>query len=150
MRIIFLDIDGVMLSYKERGEGKRHGFTKECVEALNLLNDSDTGIVVTSSWRLENTIDKIRELFEFQEVKIPVVGLTPDLGWGSERGSEIKKYLLDKGNIDSYVVIDDQVKDITEHIPYGVFKTNHLTGLTRNDISYIEDNSWAGYSLDKV
>ena len=70
MRIIFLDIDGVLNSelwYKEvkyANLEEKH-FSPALVENLNTITDQ-TGakIVVSSSWRKNKTLEQLKNLFD--------------------------------------------------------------------------------------
>lgn len=134
MKIIFLDIDGVLNNQVWYMSDKfREGSTKEeyevsqfdprCVRLLNNLTDT-TGakIVVSSSWRLGRTVDELSELFEKVGITGQVIDKTPLLRFtGLEnyyysvpRGCEIKAWIeMNKGIIGDkvsrlkYVILDD-------------------------------------------
>ena len=110
MKIIFLDIDGVLNSekwYKERFDKKLYPnlegyplceFDPLAIEKLNLLTDkTNAKIVISSTWRMGRTIDELKKLFEEVGIKGEIIGITPDLtfndGHGVDRGNEIKRWI---------------------------------------------------------
>lgn len=123
MKIIFLDIDGVLnheLWYKSRthseltmeelklvAQGKikeskllydKNQFDPERVELLNSLTD-DTGakIVVSSSWRKSRTLEDMQLLLnEIVGVKAEIIGLTPYLQFFDPDNEEYK-YSVPRG-----------------------------------------------------
>lgn len=73
MKIIFLDIDGVLNSekwYTERFDKDLQSyplceFDPLCVEQLNILiQKTNAKLVISSTWRLGRTIDELKNLFE--------------------------------------------------------------------------------------
>lgn len=110
MKIIFLDIDGVLNSekwYKERFDKKLYPnlegyplceFDPLTIEQLNLLTDkTNAKIVISSTWRMGRTIDELKKLFEEVGIKGEIIGITPHLtfsdGHGVDRGNEIKRWI---------------------------------------------------------
>ena len=90
-KIIFLDIDGVLASYKYLCTGK--GFVDpEKVALINQLEDAE--IVISSSWGYDNgnTEKTLREC----GLKLPIIGYTKHYyeDWLC-RGNEIEKWLRD-------------------------------------------------------
>ena len=90
-KIIFLDIDGVLASYKYLCTGK--GFVDpEKVALINQLEDAE--IVISSSWGYDNgnTEKTLREC----GLKLPIIGYTKHYheDWIC-RGNEIEKWLRD-------------------------------------------------------
>ena len=114
LKIIFLDIDGVMQSTSSMirtrfGGGFLHG---EHVNALNwIIEKTDAYVVLTSTYRVGATIRDIKQAFMDNGVRSDrVVSMTPVLG--TNRGAEIADWLNTrkvKGDyeIEQYVVIDD-------------------------------------------
>jgi hypothetical protein len=132
MRLIFLDIDGVLnhgydpsrvpaavvsgWGYAE-SPSTNAGFdycVPSCVTALNdLTRATGASIVVSSSWREAHPLDELRAVLRRFGVEAEVVGVTPyDLedvdGWPATRAAEIRAYLdRCEEEVGSYVVIDD-------------------------------------------
>lgn len=90
-KIIFLDIDGVLASYKYLCSSK--GFIDpEKVALLNQLEDAE--IVISSSWGYDN--GKTENSLKSCGLKLPIIGYTCHFaeGWLC-RGNEIEKWLCD-------------------------------------------------------
>lgn len=126
MKIIFLDIDGVLNMYgaSSRTFMKPYGqhIEPHLVNRLNYICENVKGlkIVISSSWR--NDMQDLKKQLEEQGFKYwnKVVGKTPQAyndGTGLRRefrGEQIKYWLLDKNlwlNA-KYLVIDDEIVDI--------------------------------------
>ena len=152
MKVIFLDIDGVLNMYGDscRTFMKPYGqhIEPHLVARLNyvLENVNDLKIVISSSWRL-NMKDLEKQMTE-QGFKYwdYVVGKTPS---GEARGLEILAWLSDK-EIEKYLVIDDEHFDICGKkcnvIPSNRFlQTDGNEGLLNKDalhiIKYFKDNA---------
>lgn len=135
MRIIFLDIDGVLnnqLFYCNKYQDIRHaeaeklGLPYACgdidetsVEYLNyLVESSGAKIVITSSWR-GSGIDYCRTILDAKGlIKDSIIDITPHLHYpGSCRGNEIKAWIEKNINLicespcssdyKDYVILDD-------------------------------------------
>jgi len=141
MRVLFLDIDGVL---NRRGTRERCGpwigVDQELADLLlSWLNTTDIKIVLSSTWRLHP------EMFEHLEVAgIKWIGITPDLAefgqglWNAaQRGDEIKRYLGAHGEIERYAIIDDYEDMLPEQQPYFV-RTNDRHGITPDDIEKLK------------
>ena len=130
MKIIFLDIDGVLNSekwYIERFDKNLYPnlenyplceFDPLAIEQLNLLTDkTNAKIVISSTWRMGRTIDELKKLFEEVGIKGEIIGITPHLtfndGYGVERGNEIN-ILIDLNCIRWWdKIFDEKEKNIT-------------------------------------
>lgn len=89
MKIIFLDIDGVLnhqqwygselyKDFPSKENYERQQFCTWTIELLNNLTD-ETGakIVVSSSWRLGRTVQQLQELFELVGITGKVIDKNP-------------------------------------------------------------------------
>jgi len=145
MRIVFLDIDGVLVTWdsmKNLGMVNRlHRFQPSCVAALNkLTRASGASIVVSSTWRLGNA-ERFAELVHYmsdQGIEAPVLGRTPHLvtetpgyviGLAEPRGVEIQHW-LDHADckVESFVILDDD-SDMA-HLTARLIQTSMESGLT--------------------
>ena len=80
---------------------------------------------MTSTWRTKHDLAKLKQIFRESGISAEVVGAT---GLGNSRGEEIEQWILENG-VSSYVVIDDQIKDIISCIPKErVIKVDHAIG----------------------
>ena len=140
MKVIFLDIDGVLNSKdffnkrKERG-GKHHQFDPECVKLLNDITDSTNAlIVISSSWRVVHDFDELTKLLHDVGIKGKIIGKTERLDifdYGpAPRGVEIQDYLNRKKLIKNYIILDDDT-DMLYSQRQHFFNTSWETGLTR-------------------
>lgn len=136
--IIFLDIDGVLNSDKYFDSISN----KECMNLvdrlmldidvskvkilLEVINKTNTKIVITSSWRRMKLYPYIKE--RLISMGLPVEGETPFIE--GRRGEEIKSYLLEN-RVSNYCIIDDEVfKDYKELEDYLVVTDFYEDGLT--------------------
>ena len=154
MKLIFLDIDGVLNNienikkYRLFFKGKRRLLVdvKPVFHLKKLLKEIekeklDVKIVISSSWRLGTIPSDWKKLFKhyFNNEEI-VIGRTPYLY--KDRGIEILKLLeLAKEKryvVDDYIILDDDIEDIINHInPKKVMKINRRYGLTSKNIKEI-------------
>jgi hypothetical protein len=132
MKIIFLDIDGVLINYASLLSG--NSACRRCVAYLNQITDA-TGakIVVSSTWRKGGLVSISNQLKAWG-VRGDVVGVTPDLDRlengiviSPSRGEEIKAYLEDHLEICNFVILDDE-SDMGNLLPH-LIKTEYETGL---------------------
>lgn len=111
MKIIFLDIDGVLncesayrngeCQYQEWvwEDGRKDHYQRFCVRSKELLNKliDETGakIVISSTWR-HSGIEFMRKVWEMEEMSGEIIGITPSMranGYSIPRGMEIEYYL---------------------------------------------------------
>lgn len=124
MKIIFLDIDGV-LTLSSNG----YRFDGQCLKNLKeLIRRHDAKIIICSSWK-EDTLKKtIRNLPA--EIKESAIDQTPDLP-GRSKGHEIQAWIT-LNTVDSYVILDDQPEEyLTYQKELHLVVTDPKTGLTR-------------------
>lgn len=128
MKIIFLDIDGVLnslqwdqskkLSEDRFRDANRSIFDRTCEEidpaALMLLKDfvlkHDIKIVISSSWRIITPYKRMIEIFaKICWRNAPVIGETPVINEiGSIRGNEIDLFLATMHEkVEKYAILDD-------------------------------------------
>lgn len=139
MKVVFLDIDGVMVTGEtvtKRAQVEGHGFNlfaKEPVAQLNrILEATGAEIVVSSSWRCDGPRwDALLFHFTEQGVSRRPVGRTPQLERrlpsglyaGAQRGDEIKAWL--SNDVESFVAIDDD-SDMDAILPRFVHVKNGM------------------------
>ena len=148
MKVIFLDLDGtICLSNNWGGRSKKWGkyrsenpetskfmkdapvevrfddFDKKAIKVLNeILEETESEIVVSSDWRCHATLEELGEYFLSQGILKKPVGVTKMLGqcnqpenypwlrkWDVEqsRSLEILQYLFDHPEVSQWVAIDD-------------------------------------------
>ena len=148
-KLIFLDVNGVIDSFNHNEEMYRLGidepFTKHyfdwnCLHNLyNLVNETDSYIVVSSEWRrTRKLMRRLLSVLSFYELDKRVVGKIPNTEYreGSliknDRGRQIQEY-LDKHPHSSFVVLDDIKWDL-ERFEDELIWTNPRVGLTEDDV----------------
>jgi len=121
MKIIFLDIDGVLTTSQCWGKGDdnkwgAYMFDHKCVAVLNfILKETGAEIVLSSDWKTHYTLFEMCEIFTHNGVIKGPIGFTPNsktyTGDNLEGGrvDEIKGWLKHNAwkNDIKWVVIDD-------------------------------------------
>lgn len=147
MKIVFLDIDGVLNS----DDWYKSGEAKKAYEKTNIVSDYhfdpnawklveklliETGakIVLSSSWRnftLEATLKDFTGT-NFEVLNKYIVGITPRSSL-RHRGKEIETFMKNTDiKIDGYVIIDDDTDFNTDQLPYFV-RTDWFHGITEEN-----------------
>lgn len=152
MKIIFLDIDGVLNNRKSFFEAPQEDidnpifamselcFDKECVAELNrIIRETGAAMVMSSSWRL---------FFPVAQLALIRAGLPACIDWTRQaklsgcRGMNISGWMEDWSDpsephssvfrIESYVIIDDS-SDMLPSQQNNFVNTDEEKGLTRED-----------------
>ena len=129
MKIIFLDVDGVLnCSTTTRGWGKmRFVDTRKMYRVREICDRTGAKVVISSSWRWgarEDALpwDKVQWealLHEFDKHRIPVIGHTP-FAFDGDRGNEIRTWLkMQEEPVEQFVVIDDIIMDLAQFAADG-------------------------------
>ena len=150
MRVIFLDIDGVLNSTRTMivwGSGLVPFTQREldnisrddvlldpvAVDLLRLLTEaSGAKIVISSTWRLRSSPTAFHKMFDLYgwDTRDIVIGLTPVLH--HKRGDEIASWLKDNPVVEQYVILDDDSDMLVDQLPNFV-NTEHDVGFARGD-----------------
>jgi len=157
MKIIFLDVDGV-LNIHSPSYYSAYGMVNNPMERhllirlQNIIKETDAYIVLSSSWNLDSFKDKIKELnFKYQDRvlgstqyfyekgTVPEERLIIQQGTGDKfmnfRGDQIQ-YWIDntKHNVEKYVVIEDEIFDVKDIIPKeNIVEVNMNDGLSHQN-----------------
>ena len=159
MKIIFLDIDGVLTNesslqkkyeYRLRHNEYISEIDKQCIKRLSVIVQmTGAKIVLSSSWRNDwkNGIEQLK--FEkskwlqylFDQYHIEIIGITPMIPrtekqnekYHSWRENEIMYYLKNHNDIKSFCVIDDEIFDLFT-LKHYLVKTNRKYGLQESHI----------------
>ena len=81
MKLIFLDIDGVLVTLSDLSVRLKHEkiVNEKCVKNLNrIIIETGAKIVISSAWRF-NGLNEMRCILKFWGVLGEVIGATPDL-----------------------------------------------------------------------
>jgi len=157
MKIIFLDIDGVLNNAKwyktdefksitNKDDDICH-FDPKCVANLNkITSETNAKIVISSSWRMLKTREELVTLFERVGIKGEIIGETESLHYKDTfkpvpRGLEILKWIRDnhyklRTGFENYIILDDDV-DMLESQKEHFFNTNSEVGLTFEKIDEV-------------
>ena len=126
MKVIFLDIDGVLVNHRSWDLPRSFDHLPaddRCVQALNrIVAATDAVIVVTSTWRVGRDLPELREILNGRfGISGQVIDVTPRITrevfsgkriqMAVERGDEIAAWLAartDGHEIQSFVILDDE------------------------------------------
>lgn len=153
MKIIFLDIDGVLNHerfYKERFSKRyeevaiAHPYSEidpECVKKLNILcEETGAKVVISSTWR-HSGLDYCVDVLKFHGFTGEVIDITPSLnGDNYVRGNEILKWIKDNKklvgdyyNFTEYVILDDD-SDMLYQQRNNFLLIDRFVGLTMGNV----------------
>ena len=147
MRIIFLDIDGVLNVYCEGRDQFGCTFHTNFVENLrNIIDKTGAKIVISSSWRTDG-LDVMKELWKYRDLPGEVIDVTPDsydlINEGKfefydqvERGHEIQDWLDKHKEVTNYVIIDDDNDMLDNQRENFVRTANNMHHDDKVDIGY--------------
>jgi len=115
LKIVFLDIHGVLLTERHRvpDESALWGRELDPAAVANLrriLEDTGARIIITSSFRQGRTLSDLQRAFVKSGLAPFVIGLTPVLRDGT-RAAEIQTYIDDVKDspsvVEEFVIVDD-------------------------------------------
>ena len=162
MKVIFLDIDGVVNTSANKWETGRVKFRgKRCiptnkepkrtlVKLIKWMLENDAYFVMSTSWGRNSVAEDWNKILRNYGVKKDLVISRTSLRQDGTRGLEILEWLEKwntdevgkhgKERVENYVVIDDDVKDIIPYIkPKScIIHTNVRKGLTESDLEKIK------------
>jgi len=151
MRIIFLDIDGVLNSHEffERTQYNRSDFPYSDLNPISIkkLNEiirrTDASVVVSSMWRFGRAADELQYILENKGFEGRIVSTTPERGCSScLRGNEILNWIKENDHFTnckshrefrSYVILDDD-SDMLYWQKDNFVKVNSSRGLSDDDV----------------
>lgn len=131
MKVIFLDIDGVLnrlgTPFEKRTTTMWNGFIgmePELVQRFNeLVKSIGVKVVLSSTWRLSDTW---REDMKGNGLDFEFLDRTKSMG-GLPRGNEIELWLSEHPEVEKYCIIDDD----SDMLPnQKLFHTSYKDGLT--------------------
>lgn len=145
MKIIFLDIDGVLNVYCESRDEFGCTFHKHFEDNLRfIIEKTDAKIVVSSTWRMEG-LDVMQQMWKKRGLAGEVIDVTPNLIDVTRiRGYEIDLWLkMNKHlNVSNYCIIDDDDDMTIEQMPFFV--------KTSGNLSHPDHVDGGGYGLTKI
>jgi hypothetical protein len=151
MKIIFLDVDGVLNRLDNASFGYRPDAGYDLsgdwppgpldVDKIDLLNKfiKDTGakVVLISSWRhVKKLYDKISKYIDIFDVTgtDKIYDVPGELFFYEFREGQIVKWLTEHKNIENYVIFDDNYILGTDKLRKHFVQTNLYEGLQKEDI----------------
>ena len=119
MKVIFLDVDGVLNSDEYFDKIKNVnicGIESEIdVEKIKLLkkavDETGANVVLSSSWRYTRNAQYLKELLLRYGIN---ADSTPFIQ--NERGLEIKQWLLEHPEVEKFVILDDEIFDSYDEV----------------------------------
>lgn len=152
MKVIFLDIDGVLntsdyicaiysrnsaikknnLNFPLIEERDKYGmvFDPRAVANLEFICfNTNAKVVISSTWRLSG-LSVMQNMFKDRNINVDVIDVTPCHN-DRNRGEEIKSW-LDNNIVSSYVILDDDTDMLKEQYD-NFIKIDDEFGLTHND-----------------
>lgn len=140
MNLIFLDLDEVLMDRVAKRFYSYRDFNPTAVKILQwLVTETNAKIVITSTWRILNTLEDIYETFKRAGWILPLdyfIGVTPQSDTGF-RGHEVQEYLRGLGGGHRAVFIDDST-DYTEEQRGNLIWIRDQIGLTFAHAEYIK------------
>lgn len=142
MKILFLDIDGVLNSYQYMissksmfGAQAKSLDPNACLLLEEIIVSSGCKVVLSSSWRKLVSFRQIESWIRQRGCpSIEIIDKTPSLG--GFRGEEIQAWLFENSNlVDKFVIVDDD-SDMGELSEFLV-QTSFEFGLTKSKVQEI-------------
>jgi len=134
MKIIFLDIDGVLIPVS--GTGNK-GFSGRNIDNLNeLVRKTGAKIVITSDWKRKQPFDFVKDVLYESGVQGEIIDMTPNLNIENNndikvpRGTEIQTWINNYNSFDeetnnlkcvmNYVILDDHMDMLVEQLDHFI------------------------------
>ena len=140
--LIFLDIDGVMLSAAgwkpvENLEDGFSAFSKKAVDCIqHLVNETNASIVLTTSHKSTYSLTQWNQIFQTRNLNVTICDKLDDNLKSLNRKDEILNYLNAHPEIENYVILDDDksLNDLPHSMKQKLVLTSSLIGLTQENI----------------
>ena len=132
MKVIFLDIDGV-LNCNSTPNPRKFPFMVDPVllkRLQRLMELTDAAVVLSSSWRFDPA-----GIFSAKHYRIPFIDTIPDLP-DQPRCEEILAWLRIHPRVERYIVLDDEDDELD---PLPLFQPSKSTGLTNEIVEAAAD-----------
>lgn len=125
MKIIFLDIDGVISTedcwytkkFKINKDTKAikmpYSWDVDCCKSLTrIIEQTRAKIVISSDWKHHYTTDDLKQMFQYYDIQNSIIGCTGNEGKMSgsyeyNRSLQIEAYLERNPEINNWVAVDD-------------------------------------------
>lgn len=131
MRYVFTDIDGVLNpNFSKKWSKKSIAVYNHICKEFNLLP------VITSTWRINHTIDELQKIFTDQGIDVKIYDYTPHMDQ-QYRYLEILKW-LESNPCEFYIVLDDRAHELNGYVDNFV-KCRSWMGLTEDEYKEIKN-----------
>jgi hypothetical protein len=156
MKVIFLDVDGVLNSVKTVWDNE--SLETDLIHNLSdIVKETGAKIILTSSWRMSpSALSHLMDALMWFDLSISgctqegvymrdfehtrFEGITPTRRYLDsdvftyDRGAEIAMWLLQHDfDVEKFVILDDDDIDIKNWFPNELVKTDFMKGLTEDD-----------------
>lgn len=139
MKVIFLDIDGVLVNRTsftlprlklEEHALSYHTADPQCIALLNrIVAETGARVVVSSVWRGLG-MKRIKGILKAWNADVQIIGLTAEIR-DAIRGVEIQAWLDAQTDVESFVILDDD-SDMGQ-LKHRLVETEAMLGLTEAD-----------------
>lgn len=150
MKVIFLDIDGVLNVYCQSRDKYGCNFHQHFIDNLKeIIDTTNAKIVISSSWRMDG-INTMKDMWSFRKLPGTIIDVTPNLHYKIStsgvdidycRGDEIQAWLDKHTDVTNYVILDDDSDMLDSQ------KSNFVQ--TSNNPTH-PDSIDTGYGLTKI
>lgn len=133
MKIVFLDIDGVMNTPDTWNESAEHQISDVKCELLKQLSEEmNCKVVLSSSWR---NVPRLRNIVgrKLAQYDIEMYDCTPILN-NAKKGDEIREWLNCHPYVTSFVIFDDE-DCMGEFTKTNLIRIDFMEGLQQKHIS---------------
>ena len=140
IKVLFLDIDGVLNTDRQHWHCQMNGITpvdefgyefdhKAVVNLATILEETDAEIVISSSWKFLG-LQTLQKMWKDRNLPGSILDITPD---GDNKGWEIGEWLLKhESQVSGYAIIDDE-NDMQPEQQEHFVQTNSQFGITLKD-----------------
>lgn len=139
MKIIFLDIDGVLNVIPHEYDQYGSLFHKQFENNLrNIIEKTDAKIVISSTWR-KSGLHVMKSMWMHRGLAGEIIDCTPQIYYNHNkvvRGHEIQEWLNKNPQVTSYVILDDDKDMLTYQLENFVLCAENLNHDDCVDLGY--------------
>ena len=143
MKVIFLDIDGVLVSARsclafgglpDTAKGYERDMFDEVAVSLirKIAAKAEAKIVLSSSWRSRVDFASLGE-----DLNLPIIDQTPVLH-GQPRGQEIHEWLVAHTDVEDYAIVDDR-EDFLMYQKKHLVRPMFADGFSKKNAEWLSD-----------
>ena len=144
IKVLFLDIDGVLNTDRQHWHCQMNGITpvdefgyefdhKAVDNLATILEETDAEIVISSSWKFLG-LQTLQKMWKDRNLPGTILDITPD---GKSKGLEINEWLMEReAQVIRYAIIDDENDMLTKQQKHFV-QTNSQFGITCKDVERV-------------